>query len=340
MGDRVHLRRRGRTYWVDYTTDGGKRVRRSLGTRIKASAEQERARLEYKLRSGELEEAERLGMVKFLAEYEAYQLARKTKKSFQNDWSYLKGFLGEHPLEFLDELTVHKVSHYLTERRNRDKLSPRSLNRIREVLHTMGSYAVSRGYLEENPVSKVKPFAQPQGEIRFLTLEEIDGLLVALRGDLLEKIVATLIFSGLRHGEACWLTWDDVDLKNDLIHVRAKTIDCVFWEPKTKRPRRVPINSRLRPYLKGPHNGCRWVFPSPQGVRWDEDNLTHRFRRTMKRLELTWRIADLRHTFGSQLAQKGVSLFKIATLMGNSPGIVQKHYARLIPEELREEVEF
>ena len=55
---------------------------------------------------------------------------------------------------------------------------------------------------------------------------------------------------------------------------------------------------------------------------------------------MPWRLCDFRHTFGSHLAQKGVSLYKIATLMGNSPEICRKHYARLIPEELRDEVEF
>lgn len=49
---------------------------------------------------------------------------------------------------------------------------------------------------------------------------------------------------------------------------------------------------------------------------------------------------DFRYTFGSQLAQNGVSLYKIATLMGNSPEICRRHYAALIPEGMAEDVEF
>jgi integrase len=60
----------------------------------------------------------------------------------------------------------------------------------------------------------------------------------------------------------------------------------------------------------------------------------------MKRSELAWSFLDFRHTFGSQLAQKGVSLFKIAELMGNSPEIARRHYARLVPEQMHEEVMF
>ena len=37
---------------------------------------------------------------------------------------------------------------------------------------------------------------------------------------------------------------------------------------------------------------------------------------------------------------KGESLYKIATLMGNSPDICRRHYAALIPEKMADVVEF
>jgi len=49
---------------------------------------------------------------------------------------------------------------------------------------------------------------------------------------------------------------------------------------------------------------------------------------------------DFRHTFGSQLAMKGESLYKISALMGNSHEICRRHYAALIPERLADVVEF
>jgi hypothetical protein len=49
---------------------------------------------------------------------------------------------------------------------------------------------------------------------------------------------------------------------------------------------------------------------------------------------------SFRHTFGSQLAMKGESLYKIATLMGNSPEICRRHYAALVPEAMSDTVEF
>ena len=49
---------------------------------------------------------------------------------------------------------------------------------------------------------------------------------------------------------------------------------------------------------------------------------------------------DFRHTFGSQLAQKGESLYHISEFMGNSPRICRKHYAGLVPEAMHDVVEF
>jgi hypothetical protein len=37
---------------------------------------------------------------------------------------------------------------------------------------------------------------------------------------------------------------------------------------------------------------------------------------------------------------KGQSLYKVSTLMGNSPEIARRHYAALMPEELHDAVEF
>jgi integrase len=82
------------------------------------------------------------------------------------------------------------------------------------------------------------------------------------------------------------------------------------------------------------------TIPSPKGMKWDPDNFSNDLRKLNRVNGLVWSCGDFRHTFGSQLAQKGESLYKIATLMGNSPDICRRHYAALIPEEMHDTVEF
>ncbi|MCY2927981.1 MAG: tyrosine-type recombinase/integrase [Planctomycetota bacterium] len=96
--------------------------------------------------------------------------------------------------------------------------------------------------------------------------------------------------------------------------------------------------SAFRPEPKGP-----WFFTSPNGCRWNPDNFSQELRQANTAAGLPcpdnfsqelrqantaaglpWHCLDFRHTFGTHLAQKGVSLYKIAELMGNSPEICRR----------------
>jgi integrase len=198
-----------------------------------------------------------------------------------------------------------------------------------------------------NPAAKVIRYKERAPEIRYLTLAQIDEQLHGLRfNPKLQTMVAVLIYAGLRREELLWLTVDDVDLTrrhggNGLIRVQAKTIAGERWQPKTKVNRAVPISQALREYLDRytpPASDDGWYFPSPQGTRWDADNFSSDLRIANANAGLQWGCLDYRHTFGSQLAQSGVSLFKIANAMGNSPQIAHRHYASLATDSL--EVDF
>jgi len=131
--------------------------------------------------------------------------------------------------------------------------------------------------------------------------------------------------------------------RHGMIRVRAKTINGESWHPKTKVNRAVPISAALRAYLDRytvRPSDAGWFFPSPDGKRWEPDNFSHDLRAANQEAVLPWGCLDYRHTFGSQLAMNGESLYKIATLLGNSPEICRRHYAALLPEALSSSVEF
>lgn len=194
-----------------------------------------------------------------------------------------------------------------------------------------------------NPAAAVPRRREPPPTIRFLSAEDITRQLAALETyGTIRALVAVYIYAGLRREEALWLTHDDVDMKRRLIRVVAKTIDGRSWQPKTKRNRVVPVSVALLRILERhqPQCACIWRFPSPGGRRWDPDNFSRDLREINRKQGLSWSCLDFRHTFGSHLAQKGESLFKIAELMGNSPDICRRHYAALIPEKMHDVVEF
>lgn len=200
---------------------------------------------------------------------------------------------------------------------------------------------------DKNPAAAVERYREHAPEIRFLTLPQIDEQLVALAGwPQIQVMVAVLIYAGLRREELVWLAYDDIDLgtgPHGMIRVRAKTIDGRFWEPKTKVNRVVPISSTLRRWLDGYAKRIvpgGWYFPSPDGKWWDPDNFSADLRDVNKAAGLQWGSLDYRHTFGSQLAMKGESLYKISKLLGNSPEICRRHYAAPLVHEMGESVEF
>lgn len=252
-----------------------------------------------------------------------------------------------------EEITVQQIATFIDFKVRDQGLSPKTANHYRSILRRVFNWAAQRELVRlpghVNPAAKVAPYKERAPEIRFLTLAQIDEQLHHLRfNPKLQTMVAVLIYAGLRREELLWLTRQDIDLSRrhggqGLIRVRAKTIDGRSWQPKTRTNRAVPISRALRSYLDRytpPASDYGWYFPAPSGGWWDPDNFSADLRDANKAAGLPWSCLDYRHTFGSQLAQRGVSLYKIATLMGNSPEICRRHYAALCPEAMAAEVDF
>ncbi len=260
-----------------------------------------------------------------------------------------------------EAITTSQIAAFIEHKVRVQGLKPKTANHYRSIIRRVFNWAMQHDIIrlpnQVNPASKVRPWKEQAPEIRFLTLPRIDEQLAALAyKPQLRAMVATLIYAGLRREELVWLTLDDIDFSrrhggHGVIRVRAKTIGGRSWQPKTKRNRAVPISSALRAILDNyspratthpalNENFRGWFFPSPDGKWWDPDNFSHDLRAANAEAGLRWSSLDYRHAFGSHLAQNGVSLYKISTLMGNSPEICRRHYAALVPETMAAEVEF
>lgn len=372
------LYKRRKKYWVSYVLDG-RLVQKSLKTGDLRVARDKVRQIEYDLAVGNLHGVTRLPLPTILQAFCRHLMATRTYKSWKNDLSRLRvvfgpvcealkpgtpgvrrrlgspkatpdRYAGRHvQAKLLEDVTPQVLNRFITERIEQDSWKAKTANLTRLVLHRLFAYAikhdgfVSRDRRYPNPAAGVERFKEPAPDIRFLDLAQIDQQLETVRDHpTIHAMVATYIYAGLRRGEAIWLTHEDVDLDKRLLRVRAKTVDGESWQPKTKRNRVVPISDALLAILTAylPSHVCGWFFPSPTGKRWNEDNFSQDLAAINRQQGLRWTCLDYRHTFGSHLAQKGESLYKIAELMGNSPEICRKHYAALLPHEMREEVEF
>ena len=371
----AHLYKRGKQFWISYYLEG-KLVQKSLKTKQERVALAKQKRLEYELSLGDLHIATKLPLPVVLEVFCKHLKANRTRKSWKNDFSRLRVFFGpvceslkpcapggrktskvlkdkyahaHVKAELLEEIAPEAINRFISNRVEQDGWSPKTANLMRQALHKLFAYAIkhhgfrSRDRRYPNPVAGVDRLREPAPQIRFLTLKEIDLQLKAVEDKpVIHTLVAIYIYAGLRREEALWLTHDDLDMTERLIRVRAKTINGQYWQPKTKCNRVVPISNILFDILQGYQTSkdCIWFFPSPKEKLWDPDNFSQDLRKLNNKSGLTWSCLDFRHTFGSHLAQKGESLYKISKLMGNSPEICRRHYAALIPEQMRDTVEF
>jgi len=375
----LYQRGKKQVWWIKYYVNG-RAIYRSLGTTDARVAERIKRQIEGEEAKGELLAPSKIPLPAFLQDFCQHLSTIRTRKSYSADVSALRVFFGpvcpamelgtnvnrqwrsegsrritdtmqavHVKADFLEQITGARIESFITQRMRDDGIAPKTANRYREILHKMFNYAtkhwnfVPTDRRHPNPAALVERRREPARTIRFLTLEQIENQLSVLNDHpLLQAMVATFIYAGLRREEAIWLIPTDVDLERRLIYVRAKTIDGESWQPKTKRNRVVPISDALSTILATYHQPANrtWFFPSPQGHRWDPDNFSQDLREINAEHDLPWSCLDFRHTFGSLLAQKGVSLYKIAELLGNSPEICRRHHAALIPEKMHDAVEF
>ena len=374
----AHLYKRGHQFWISYYLSG-KLVQKSLKTKNERIAIAKKKRMEYEISLGDLQVVSKTALPVILGAFCKELKSSRTFKSYKNDFSRLRIFFGpicemlkpgiagvklgrktsktgfdkyagNHvKAELLEDITPEIINRFIATRIQENGWSAKTANLMRQTLHKLFSYAIkyysfrSRDKQHPNPVACIERRREPAPEIRFLTIDEIDTQLqVLMDSHAIRAMVATYIYAGLRREEALWLTHDDIDLTSRLIRIRAKTISDEFWQPKTRRNRAVPISDALFMVLcqHKRRKDCMWSFPSPTGKRWDPDNFSQDLRKINRAAGLDWSCLDFRHTFGSHLAQKGESLYKIAELMGNSPAICRKHYAALVPEKMTDVVEF
>ena len=370
------LLKRGKTYYALYYV-GKKQKRVSLETDSLQVAKEKLRQLESSIyRGNDRHLPTKTSVADVVADYIDDMKTRKTAKSVQRDLSYLREAFGPvcealflknetnsakrkngksalvclQPTCF-EMLTTADISAFIAGQVRCKGLKPKTANRYREVLTRLYNWAMTQGGVriagDKNPAAKVERYREGAPIISFLTLPQIDEQLSALVDFPKQQVmVAMYIYAGLRREELCWLTVDDVDFSaggNGMIRVRAKTIGGEYWEPKTKVNRVVPISSTLRKYLDrycAPAVEGEWFFATKTGKRRDPDNLSRELRAANDKVGLDWTCLDYRHTFGSQLAMRGESLYKISALMGNSPEICRRHYAALLPESLVDCVEF
>lgn len=241
--------------------------------------------------------------------------------------------------------------------------APNSVRAAHRVLSMALKQAVKNRLIPFNPAQDAilpKQNSQTENPAAPLSEEEQRLLLEALPDNTAGHALAFLIFTGLRVGECCALTWAHVG--KDAISIR-QTVQRVknheggdhrtilqIDEPKTASSiRDVPLTpsarailnrqraSQAEAALKTGQPMPEYVFATSTGNVMEGAHLTQMLYNVCKRIGMTRRSPhDLRHTFGTRLNERGVDANTIARLMGHSsPTTTMRIYIHTDGAQLR-----
>jgi len=131
--------------------------------------------------------------------------------------------------------------------------------------------------------------------------------------------IAIGLFAGLRRSEVCALDWSEIDLDERYIEVKAA-------KAKARQRRLVTISDNLAAWLK-PYAEAK----GPVTSSTNEDVFGERLKDISQASGIKeWPHNALRHSFGSYFFAKSKDENRTAAEMGNTPGVVFKHYRALV----------
>jgi integrase len=208
--------------------------------------------------------------------------------------------------------------------------TPYRANRVVALLSKMFSLAVRWRWRTDNPCRGVERNPENKRK-RYLTSAEMVRLAEALAAhedQTAANAIRLLLLTGARRGETLAAKWVDFDVEAGVWTKPGATT-------KQATEHRVPLSAPARQLLAGMPREGAYVFPGIGGVghRFDLNRPWRTIRRAAGLHGV--RLHDLRHTYASVLASRGVSLHTIGNLLGHTQAATTMRYAHLADDPLR-----
>ncbi len=255
--------------------------------------------------------------------------------------------LGSKRLDAINEVEIENLKNVLKNKisagnRSKMHLNAATINIVLLVLKRMLRIAQEWKIISGNP--RLKLLKKGEKKFDFLSFEEADRLIEVAPPDLRIAIMIALK-AGLRIGEIIGLQWNDIDFDNATIIVRRSISDGNIGPTKSGRSRTVDIPRSLVEALRAHrHSKGLYVFCRPDGSPMTEGRMNALRTKVLCNAGISregsvigWH--DLRHTYASHLAMKGVPLKVIQELLGHSTIDMTMLYAHLSPETKRSAVQ-
>ncbi len=320
--------------WYVRLRYSGQDVWRATGTTSRRLAEQREAQLKLEMVEGKFglnNESAKRTFRELSQRYMKEETIKKTASSQRRDEVTLKNLLPFFGERLLTQITPNMINDYKLMRKAKGR-QPATVNRELALGKRMFNIALRVwGWASDNPFLKVPMETVHNERIRFLTDTEFQSLLNA-SDDWLRPLITGAAFTGLRKTNLLELEWKQVDFGNEWITV---------LHTKNHQPYGVPmlpiVKDTFKELSRVRHLNGSFVFTNDDGSRIKETKLQKHFKQACKKADLTnLRWHDLRHCYGSWLAQHGTGIYIIKELMGHRDLRSTMRYSHLSARNLRE----
>lgn len=277
----------------------------------------------------------------WLHEYAANTCKPLTLSTYQSRIeTHIRPALGK--IKLTDLTAAHVQTFYNDLTRNKG-LAPKTVNSVHGILHKALKQAVKLRYIGYNPADACDTPRLTQREINPLTESEITAFLTELQqsGEVLSRLFRVALFTGMREGEICGLSWDAVDFASGTITVRQqlqkeKKKGGSFYIATTKNEKTRTITAApfvmdlLREEYAAQRKarlaaGLIWenkwnlVFTNAIGEHIVPQTALKRFKAVCARIgRPDARFHDMRHTFAVASLQEGDSVKTVQENLGHA----------------------
>lgn len=362
--------RNGKTYefWEARYTVGrdpgtGKQIQRSISGKTQKEVAQKLKTVLHDLDTGLYTEPSKMTVGQWLdtwlSEYVEPSCKPLTLSTYESRIRiHLKPSLGNIKLT---ELTTTQVQAFLNNLTRQEGLSPKSVKNAHGILHKALAQAADLRYILFNPADPVKLPRVERKEIKPLSEEEITAFMEEIKdGEPLARLFIVTLFTGMREGEVCGLSWDAVDFQNGTITVKqqlqkGKEKGSEHYIATTK-------NSKVRvitaaPYVMGILKeqsaeqkkarlrlGEAWSNPWDLVFTWEDGRFIpphtaqNRFKRIVERIgRPDARFHDLRHTYAVTALQEGDDVKTVQQNLGHATAAFTLDVYGHVSEKMKQE---
>lgn len=218
--------------------------------------------------------------------------------------------------------------------RRQKGLSAKTVSDTLSVIRTVFRYAVSKGYPSPCDFSMLS-IKRSTKDFRILSLVEQKKLCTYLQRNLTPVNLGILIslFSGLRIGEICALTWADISLEEKIITIHRtmqrlqniqgqekKTRICISTPKSRCSVRQIPIPDILMELLeKYPAEMNGYVLTGKKNTYLEPRAMQRHFKRVLKAASIeNVNYHVLRHTFATRCVELDFDVKSLSEILGHA----------------------